>query len=246
MRDESFWEYLIRFFSQYGGDIWKGTLNTLWLVPTSLLIGLCLAIPLGMLMASRLSFVLRLPALSFSYIFRGTPMLIQLYLIYFALGLWISEITNLSQFMQDLLRNKMFWAILTLALNTAAYTSEIVRGAIETAPLGEIEAAKSFGMSKAQIARRIILPGALRRALPAYSNEVIFMLHGSAIVSTIAIMDLTQAVRSAYGKTYEPYLAFTTAAVIYLLITLCIFVLFKLLEKRIYRHLQPIQERGRK
>lgn len=240
MRNENFWEYFIRFFSQYGGDIWKGTLTTLWIVPSSLLIGLCLAVPLGILMASRKHFLLRLPALSFSYIFRGTPMLIQLYLIYFALGLWLSEIQHLPDFMHGLLRNKLFWAILTLALNTAAYTSEIVRGAIETAPMGEIEAAKSFGMSKVQIARRIVLPGALRRALPAYSNEVIFMLHGSAIVSTIAIMDLTQAVRSAYGKTYEPYLAFSTAAVIYLFITLCIFMLFKLLETRIYRHLQPI------
>lgn len=243
MRDETLWEYILRFFSQYGADIWRGTLTTLWLVPTSLLIGLCLALPLGMLMASRQHFLLRLPALSFSYIFRGTPMLIQLYLIYFALGLWISEWQNLSAFTLNLLRNKLFWAVLTLALNTAAYTSEIIRGAIETAPIGEIEAAKSFGMSKRQIAWRIILPGALRRALPAYSNEVIFMLHGSAIVSTIAIMDLTQAVRSAYGKTYEPYLAFSTAAVIYLLITLCIFILFRLLEKRIYRHLQPIQGR---
>lgn len=240
MSNDSLWHYIVHFFVTYGPDMLKGTLNTLWIVPVSLIIGLCLAAPLAMLMASKQSFWLRLPALTFSYIFRGTPMLIQLYLIYYALGLWLSSFDDLPNTIDDLLKDKAFWAILTFALNTAAYTSEIIRGAIETAPKGEIEAAKSVGMNHWQIARRILLPGVIRRALPAYSNEVVFMLHGSAILSTIAVVDITQAARTAYGKTYEPYLPFITAGAIYLTITVVVFTLFKLLEKRIYRHLSPI------
>ncbi len=240
MKNETLIEYIIRFFSKYGGDLLQGIQTTLWLVPTALLIGLCFAIPMGMLLTSKRSFWAKLPVHIFGYVFRGTPMLIQLYVIYFVLGLWLSSMDNLPAFMHDLLRNKSFWAILTLALNTAAYTTEIVVGSITTTPRGEIEAAKSFGMSKWQISKRIIFPSALRRALPSYSNEVVFMLHGSSIVSTIAVMDITQAARSAYGKTYEPYLPFISAGLIYLCITLLIFTLFKLLEKRLYRHLQPV------
>lgn len=237
MNTESLFAYIVRFFSTYGGDIIQGIQTTLWVVPLSLFLGLLLAVPMGILLSSKAAWYFKAPVFLFSYVFRGTPMLIQLYLIYFALGLWIAEIENLPDFMHALLRNKVFWAILTFSLNTAAYTSEIVRGAILTTVQGEIEAAKAFGMSKAQIMRRVILPSALRRALPAYSNEVIFMLHGSTIMSTIAVMDITQALRAAYGKTYEPYLAFTTAAVIYLLITLFILLIFKGLEKHFYRYL---------
>lgn len=241
MKEESLWEYIVRFISTYGNDFLHGIATTLWIVPTSLIIGLIMAIGLGGLMASRAPLIFRAPALIFSYIFRGTPMLIQLYLIYFALGLWLSEIPSLPQFIDFLLKDKAFWAILTFALNTAAYTSEIVRGAIETTSAGEIEAAKAFGMSAKQIFIRITFPGAVRRALPAYANEVIFMLHGSAILSTIAVMDITQAARIAYGRSYEPYLPFIAAGLIYLAITMLIFTGFKILEKRVYRHLSPRQ-----
>ena len=229
-------DYLINFFSRYGQSIIDGTLTTLWIVPTSLICGLFLAFPLGILMASKVKLIYKLPAFIFSYVFRGTPMLIQLYIIYYALGLWISEWQNLSPFMENLLKNKLFWGILTFALNTAAYTSEIIRGAIENTPKGEIEAAKSFGMTKLQINKRVIFPNLIRQALPAYGNEVIFMLHGSAIISTIAVVDLTQAVKVAYFKTYEPYLPFITAGIIYLCITIIIFSIFKLLEKVLYKH----------
>lgn len=241
MNDESLWAYILSFFQTYGPSLPTAIWTTLWIVGASLIVGLFIAVPCGMILASRTTWIIRYPVALFSYIFRGTPMLIQLYTIYFALGLWISEWPSLQEFTHLLLRNKAFWAICCFALNTGAYTSEIVRGALETAPKGEIEAAKAYGFTKWQIYRRILFPGAIRRALPAYANEVIFMLHGSAILSTIAIMDITQAVRIAYGKTYEPYLPFITAAILYLLITMIIFYCFKLIEKRLFKHLAPIQ-----
>lgn len=233
--NDSLLGYIAYFFKHYGHQIVEGTLTTLWLVPVSLFFGLLLATPCGMVLASRKHPFLRFPAWLFCCIFRGTPMLIQLYLIYFALGLWMSRLPNLPDCLHQLLRNKEFWGILCLSLNTAAYTAEIIRGAIETAPKGEIEAARAFGMSAWQIQRRIIFPGVLRRALPSYSNEVIFMLHGSSIVSTIAVTDLTQVVRNIYGKSYEPYLPFITAGLIYLSITMIIFSLFRLWERYLYR-----------
>ena len=123
--------------------------------------------------------------------------------------------------------------MLSFILNTAAYTAEIVRGAIETTPRGEIEAAKSLGMSHNQIRTRIILPGALRRALPAYGNEIIFMLHGSAIASTATLLDITGVANTLFTKTYEPFQPFLIAAGIYLAITLCIVSSFRLIEKRL-------------
>lgn len=242
MNTESLWSYVAHFFITYGPSLPAAVWTTVWIVGVSLIVGLCIAIPCGMILASKHTpWYLRLPVALFSYVFRGTPMLVQLYLIYFALGLWISEWPNLHEFAHVLLRNKGFWAICCFALNTAAYTCEIVRGALETAPKGEIEAAKAYGLSKWQVNRRILFPGAIRRALPAYANEVIFMLHGSAILSTIAVTDITQAVRIAYGKTYEPYLPFITAAILYLIITMIVFFFFKLVEKRLFKHLAPIK-----
>lgn len=245
MKQEALWQYIVHFYTAYGPTLPNAIWTTLWITAVSLVLGLCIAIPGGMLLASRAPFICRAPIMLLSYVFRGTPMLIQLYFIYFGIGLWISEWPNLSEFTNILLRNKGFWAVLCFSLNTGAYTSEIVRGAIETAPKGEIEAAKAYGMSKWQIAKRILLPGAIRRALPAYSNEVIFMLHGSAILSTIAVTDITQAMRIAYGKSYEPYLPFITAGIIYLAITIIIFLCFKAIEKLLFRHLVPIQHNRR-
>jgi len=104
---------------------------------------------------------------------------------------------------------------------------------VETTPRGEIEAAKSLGMSRNQIRTRIILPGALRRALPAYGNEIIFMLHGSAIASTATLLDITGVANTLFTKTYEPFQPFLIAAGIYLAITLCIVSSFRLIEKRL-------------
>ena len=219
--------------------LWLGGLwQTLWLVGLSLAIGLTIAIPCGVLLAARCSIIWKLPVLAFSYIFRGTPMLVQLYVFYYGIGLVIGRIPGVRELaLWSLMRQAWPWVMLSFILNTAAYTAEIVRGAIETTPRGEIEAAKSLGMSRNQIRTRIILPGALRRALPAYGNEIIFMLHGSAIASTATLLDITGVANTLYTRTYEPFVPFLTAAALYLAITLCIVALFRHIEKRLNRHL---------
>jgi arginine/ornithine transport system permease protein len=124
-------------------------------------------------------------------------------------------------------------------LNTAAYTTEIIRGAITATPFGEIEAAKAYGMSWLMRMRRIVIPSAFRRAMQAYSNEVIFMLHASAIASVVTIVDLTGAARNIYSRFYAPFDAFIAVALIYMVLTFTIVFVFRMLEKRMLKHLEP-------
>jgi arginine/ornithine transport system permease protein len=213
----------------------QGLVTTLQLVTASLMLGLGMAIPLA-LMASSRNWLLRAPVFCFSYFFRGTPLLVQMFMIYYGLGQF--------QFIQDsvfwpILREAYGCALIAFTLNTAAYTTEILRGAILATPFGEIEAAKACGMSTGLMIRRIILPSAFRRALPAYGNEVIFMLHGSSLASVITIMDITGAARVIYSRYYSPYEAFLTAALFYMALTFIIVFLFKRLERRWFAHLRP-------
>jgi arginine/ornithine transport system permease protein len=153
---------------------WQGLYTTLFLVALSLLLGLIIAIPTGICRNSN-NWLLKGPAWAYIYFFRGTPLLVQLFLIYYGAGQWdwLRQSAAWSLFSQA-----WFCAILAFTLNTGAYTAEIIRGAINAMPKGQIEAAYAYGMSRMTTLRRIILPNSFRRALPAYSNEVIFMLHG--------------------------------------------------------------------
>jgi arginine/ornithine transport system permease protein len=148
----------------------------------------------------------------------------------------------------DFIKESLLWpffreaylcALFAFTLNTCAYTIEILRGAIKATPHGEVEAAMAAGMSRFLMVRRIILPSAFRRALPAYSNEIIFMLHGSSLASVITIVDITGAARIINSRFYSPYEAFLTAAVFYMAITFLIVFLVKKLEVRWFAHLQP-------
>ena len=215
---------------------WDGFVTTVQLVFLSLLIGLIIAVPLGIMRSSTNPFISK-PIWAYVYIFRGTPLLVQLYLIYYG--------TAQIQGIQD----TVFWYILSEAfypcliafvLNTAAYTTEIVRGAIASTPKGEIEAAKAYGMSWRQQMRRIILPSAMRRGLPAYANEVIFMLHASSIASVVTIVDLTGAARDIYARFYAPFEAFLFVAAIYLCMTFALIYLFRKIENRIMAHIKPL------
>lgn len=231
---ENQWPIVADHVPELLGGVW----TTVWLVGLSLLLGLIIALPLGMILASRLPIWIRALPMAFSYVFRGTPMLVQLYLIYYALGQQIGDIDGIrDSSLWPILRQAWPWALLSFTLNTAAYTSEIIRGAIETTPKGEVEAAVAMGMSKGLIARRIVLPNAARRALPAYGNEVIFLLHGSAIAAVVTIMDITGVARNLYAIYYEPFVPFITAGILYLIITSVIVFLFQMLEHRLGRHL---------
>ncbi len=213
----------------------EGLQTTAWLVSASLLIGLLLAVPLAVLRTSK-RLAVQAPIRAYVYFFRGTPLLVQMFIVYYGFGQFDAIKTS---FLWPLLKEAWFCALFTFTLNTGAYTTEIIRGAIEATPLGEIEAAKAAGMSRLLMLRRIVLPSAFRRALPQYSNEIIFMLHGSSIASVITIVDITGAARIINSRFYSPYEAFLTAAVFYMALTFLIVFLVKRLEIRWFAHLRP-------
>ena len=216
------------------GLYFQGLWTTVWLVAAALALGMCLSVPLAILRTSPNRF-LNWPVWAYTYFFRGTPLLVQLFMIYYGLSQF-EAVQN--SFMWPLLRQAWFCCLLAFTLNTAAYTTEILRGAIEVTPAGEVEAAKAAGMSPMLMLRRIILPSAFRRALPGYGNEVIFMLHGSAVASVVTLIDLTGAARLVQSRTYAPYEAFITAALFYLVLTFALVWLFRQLEHRMHAHLR--------
>lgn len=219
---------IIESFPVYLDGLW----TTVWLVALALVIGLCVSIPLAIARNSS-SYALSLPSWGFIYFFRGTPLLVQLYLIYYGMDQFFPVKDTLWE-------HAWFCALVAFVLNTSAYTAEIIRGAINGLPKGEVEAAKAYGMSTFMTYRRIILPSALRRALPAYSNEVIFMLHGSAVAGIITIMDLTGAARLVNSRYYAPFESFLTAGLFYMGLTFIILWCFKVAEKRFLAYLRPL------
>lgn len=209
----------------------SGLWTTVWLVSLSLVIGLLCAIPLAIARNSKQKWF-SLPAWGYIYFLRGTPLLVQLYLIYYGMDQWFPVKDTLWE-------HAWFCALVAFILNTSAYTAEIIRGAINGLPKGEVEAAKAYGMSRLQTYQRIILPSALRRSLPAYSNEVIFMLHGSAVAGIVTIMDLTGAARLVNSRYYAPFEAFLSAGLFYMALTFIILWCFKQAEQRFLAYLNP-------
>ncbi|HEB94932.1 MAG TPA: ABC transporter permease [Sedimenticola thiotaurini] len=213
----------------------EGTGLTLELVALSLLAGGLISIPLALMRVSANPLVRGLPV-AYTFFFRGTPLLVQLFLFYY----------GLAQF--EWIRDSLFWpylreaywcALIVFTLNTGAYTTEILRGAIQAVPAGELEAAQAMGMSRFTIIRRITLPQAYRIALPAYSNEIILMLKGSALASTITLLDLTGMARTIIARTYMPIEIFFAAGCIYLALTFLFIQGYRLLERHLLRHQRP-------
>ena len=214
---------------------WQGLLTTLQLLALALAFGSLAALPLGVMRASSRRWLMA-PVWCYTGLVRGTPLLVQLFLVYY----------GLAQF--DAVRDSPLWpwlsdarlcAVLAFGLNTCAYTTEMIAGAIRATPHGEVEAARAFGMPWAMRMRRIVLPSALRRCLPAYSNEVIMMLHGTSLASTVTLLDLTGAAREMNSRFYLPFEAFVTAAVFYLALTFVLVALFRCAEARWLAYLQP-------
>ncbi len=213
-----------------------GALMTLQLTFLALFLGGLLAVPMAIARAYGR------PGWSqaiwcYTYAFRGTPLLVQTYLFYFGLGQF--EAVRNSFLWGPVLSDPWWCVLIAFTLNTAAYTTEFLKGAIETTPAGEIEASKACGMSPFTRMRLVVLPSAFRRALPAYSNEVIFTLHGSVIASTVTLQDLLGVGRWLNGRYYLAYEGFITAMVFYMGIVLLISLLFRMAEKRYLRHLRP-------
>ncbi|KAA9000101.1 ABC transporter permease [Affinibrenneria salicis] len=218
------------------GYRFTGLAVTLWLLISSVVIGGLLALPVAMARVSSRRW-LSFPAWLYGYVFRGTPLYVQLLVFYS--GMYSLEIVRGSDFLNAFFRSGLNCTILALTLNTCAYTSEIFAGAIRTVPNGEIEAANAYGFSSFRLYRCIILPSALRTALPAYSNEVIMMLHSTALAFTATVPDLLKIARDINAATYQPFYAFGIAAVIYLIVSYALISLFRKAEKRWLAHLKP-------
>ncbi len=212
-----------------------GVLVTLKILLISLALGLLIAVPLGLMRVSRQPLV-NLPAWLYTYVIRGTPMLVQLFLIYYGLAQFA---VVRESFLWPYLSSATFCACLAFAINTSAYSAEILAGSLKATPHGEIEAAKAMGMSRFKLYRRILLPSALRRALPQYSNEVIMMLHTTSLASIVTLIDITGAAKTVNSQFYLPFEAYITAGAIYLSLTFILVRLFKLAERRWLAYLAP-------
>ena len=206
----------------------NATLVTLKLLSLSLTIGLFLGFCFAILRLNKNIFVNRF-AYGYSYLFRGTPLLVQIFIIYFGLG----QIEFLrSSFLWVILKEPYWCAIIAFSLNTGAYTSEIIRSALQTIKPGFIEAGKSLGLSKKIIFFKIQIPIAIRQSLPAYGNEIILMLKGTSLASTVTLMDLTGVAKYIISTTFKPVEVFIVAGSIYLFLTFLIHNLVKFLEKK--------------
>ncbi len=221
-------------------DLLEGLAVTVQLVALALVLGMCLAIPLALLRASK-NAVLWMPIYAFIFVFRGTPLLVQIFIVYYGLG---QSETVRESFLWPFFKEAYWCAIFTFTLNTSAYTAEILRGAIQAVPHGEIEAARAIGMRRVVVLRRIIVPRAFRLALPAYGNEIILILKGSALASTITLLDLTGVARVIVSRTFAPYELFLMAAIMYLALTLIIVRGLKYAEWRLSPHLRPPPQGG--
>jgi arginine/ornithine transport system permease protein len=217
-----------------------GIVTTLTLLFASLAVGASLALVFALLLTGPWAAARWLVG-AYTYVIRGTPLLIQVYLIYYGLGQleWIQARWD-SVWPWTHFKDPFFCALLAFALNTAAYTAEMLAGAIRETNAGEIEAAQAMGMRPVKVMSRIVLPSALRRTLPAYSNEVVMMLHATSLASAVpSLVDVTGAASSIYAQYFLPFEAYLAAAAIYLVASFCLIGLFKLIERRVLRFLAP-------
>jgi arginine/ornithine transport system permease protein len=232
------WEVIFRpeSLAMYG----EGIVTTLVLLFASLAVGGLFALIFALMLTSRSVLLQRLVG-AYTFVIRGTPLLLQLYLIYYGLGQleWIQarwdDVWPWTHF-----KDPFFCALLAFSLNTAGYTAEMLAGSIRETHAGEIEAAQAFGMSRFQVMRRVILPSAMRRTLPAYSNEVVMMLQSTSLASAVpAMLDVTAAASRIYSDFYLPFEAYLFAAAIYLVATFCLIGMFKVAERHFLAHLAP-------
>jgi arginine/ornithine transport system permease protein len=211
----------------------EGVWITLQLTAIALGVGFLIALPAGIARTRRTPWVSPLIG-GYVYLFRGSPLLVQTFLIYYGLAQfdWIR-----SSWAWAFLREPWWCAVIVFSLNSGAYATEIIRGAIETTPRGENEAARALGLSPLQVYGLELIPSALRRALPQYGNEAVFMLHGSAIASVITIQDILGAGRTLNARFYLAYEGLLAAAALYMALTFVIVLGFRRLERRYLAHL---------
>ena len=206
----------------------SASLITLKLLSVSMIIGLFIGLLFAILRIKN-NPILKKFSYIYSYIFRGTPLLVQIFIIYYGFG----QVEFIREsFLWVILKEPYWCAIIAFALNTGAYTSEILRSAFQTIKPGIVEAGKSLGISNKVIFYRIQIPIAIRQSLPAYGNEIILMMKGTSLASTVTIMDLTGVAKYIISTTFKPIEVFIVAGGIYLFMTFIIHNVIKFLEKK--------------
>ena len=206
----------------------NATVITLKLLSASLFFGLFIGLLFAVLRMNKNPIINKF-SYGYSYIFRGTPLLVQIFIIYFGLG----QIEYLRSTILWVILKEPYWcAIIAFALNTGAYTSEILRSAFQTIKPGFIEAGKSLGISSKIIFYKIQIPIAIRQSLPAYGNEIILMLKGTSLASTVTLMDLTGVAKYIISTTFKPIEVFIVAGSIYLFMTFLVHTTIKYLERK--------------
>ena len=206
----------------------NATLITLKLLSVSLILGLFIGLGFAILRMNNNTLINKF-AYGYSYIFRGTPLLVQIFIIYFGLG----QIEYLrTTFLWVVLKEPYWCAIIAFSLNTGAYTSEILRSAFQTIKPGYLEAGRSLGIPSKIIFTKIQIPIAIKQSLPAYGNEIILMLKGTSLASTVTLMDLTGVAKYIISTTFKPVEVFIVAGGIYLFMTFIIHNVIKYLEKK--------------
>lgn len=206
----------------------QGVWITLQLTLLAIFFGFLIALPAGLARARKSPFWEPVAG-AYVYLFRGTPLLVQTFLIYYGLAQfgWLR-----ASWAWTFLRDPWWCALIAFSLNSGAYGTEIIRGGVLTTPKGLLEAAAALGLSERQTRWLVLIPSALRRALPQYGNEVVFMLHGSAVASVITLKDILGAGRTLNAKYYLAYEGFLTAALLYMAITFLLVWVFRRLERR--------------
>ena len=206
----------------------NATVITLKLLSLSLFFGLFIGLLFAVMRMNRNTIINKF-AYGYSYLFRGTPLLVQIFIIYFGFG----QIEFIRESIAWVILKEPYWcAIIAFALNTGAYTSEILRSAFQTISRGYIEAGKSLGISNKIIFYKIQIPIAIKQSLPAYGNEIILMLKGTSLASTVTLMDLTGVAKYIISTTFKPIEVFIVAGSIYLFMTFLIHNFIKFLERR--------------
>ncbi|ACS56567.1 MULTISPECIES: ABC transporter permease [Rhizobium] len=221
-------------FTRYGPRYLHGLWITLSLVFISVICGAILSLPLAVARMSK-NRVLNALAYGYIYFFRGTPLLAQLFLVYYGLGIFRPQLEAVGIWW--FFREAWYCGLFAMTINTAAYQAEILRGAIESVSHGQHEAAAALGIHKFIAFRKIILPQALIVALRPYGNEIILLIKGSAVVAIITVLDLMGETRYAFSRTFD-YQTYLWAAIFYLTIVEALRHLWAWFERRLTRHLK--------
>lgn len=227
----------LEFTQRIVGNLLDGLVMTIIVVVASMIAGNILAVPVALARVSQTP-VLKVPAYLYILFMRGTPLIVQMYMIYYGLGQFPAV---RSSILWPILRDPLWCAIISLSLNTAAYSGEVLRGSIEAVPRGMVEAGKALGLRDRLVLLLVVLPTAIRQSLPALANETVLLLKASAIVFTITVRDIMGEANIIRAQTFRIYEPLVTAALLYLILTFLIVQGFAFAERRLNIHRRKVE-----